>query len=133
MKNDRLDTLRVKYLEGINTRETEIRQLREKLKLLDEVEADSEKLSDNAPASPLKYSTTKLTKAIFDAVQTLGQNGGVSATDVRKYISANGYKHASKNFPVATVIALNRMAERGKIDSTKTDGKRLFFKKKEMK
>lgn len=129
MKADRLDILRVKYLESINTKEAEVRQLREKLKLLDELDADAQKLSENPSTSPLKYSGMKLTKAVFDAVQTIGQNGGVAATEIRKYIAANGYKHPNlNNFPVAVVIALNRMSERGVIGSSKNEGKRLFTK-----
>ena len=41
----------------------------------------------------------------------------------------NNLAVAGKNFDVATVIALSRMAERGDIDSSKTDGKRRFKKK----
>jgi hypothetical protein len=131
MKTD-LNQFRVKYLKLINSNEEENRRLREKLKFLDELEADSQKLSDSSIGTTLKYADAKLTKAIFDAVQTIGRNGGITATNVRKYIEANGYKHPNvKNFPVATVIALNRLVKQGEIESVKIDGKRLY-KQKEM-
>ena len=126
---DKLQLLRAKYLESITAKEAEIRILREKLKLLDELDEEAQKITPGSSQSngKLKYDGVKLTKSIFDAVQTIGRNGGIPATDVRKYIAANGYKHPSKNFNVAVVIALNRLAEQGRINSVKTeDGSRLF-------
>jgi hypothetical protein len=124
--NDRLDILRAKYLDAITVKEHEIRQLRDKLKILDELDSDCQKLTESPAPNKLKYAGSKLTKVIYDAVQNIGRNGGVSATDVRKYITANGYKHAGKNFDVATVIALSRMAERGDIQTEKVGNKRLY-------
>jgi hypothetical protein len=134
MATDRLDILRAKYLESIDAKEAEVRQLREKLKLIDELENDSQKLSaTQAAPTMLKYAGGKLTKVVLDAVKQIGQNGGISATAIRKYISANGYRHPNeKNFPVATVIALTRLAKAGQIYSTKEDGKRIFKKRSEM-
>ena len=127
---DKLQLARAKFLEQIMTKETEIRALREKLALIDEVE-DLFKDSNKEPGSQQKYANMKLTKALLDAVQILGTNGGVAATDVRRYVEGNGYRHPNpKNFPVATVIALNRLGEQGKIISEKTDGRRLFKAKK---
>src|SRR5438876_12154103 len=102
---DKITALRAKYFSTIKQREDEIRLVREKRKVLDEIEADVAKLgqSDSLPG---KYSDSKLTKAILDAIQDIGRNGGVPATDVRNYIAANGYRHPKpKNYPVATVIA----------------------------
>lgn len=134
MKNENLlnpEKLRSRYLEQISTKEEEIRQLRQKLIVLKELEADASKPGASSDLEE-KYNGWKLTKAVFDAVQTVGGNGGVPATEVRKYIAAHGYTHPNpKNFPVATVIALSRLAENEKISSTKTDaGKRLFMAKK---
>lgn len=132
MKPDRLNALRSKYLEEISQNEAKNRSLRDKLTLLDEVEADAQRLSDSPSTNGLKYHGEKLTKAVLDAVQNIGGNGGVAATEIRKYIAANGYKHPNeKNFPVATVIALTRLADTQKIVSVKTpEGKRLFMAKK---
>jgi hypothetical protein len=131
MKADRLDALRAKYLDEINQNEVKNRQLRAKLVLLDELDADAQRLSDAPATNGAKYSGVKLTKAILDAIQSIGGNGGVAATEIRKYIAANGYKHPNpKNFPVATVVALVRLAKTEKINTTKTDGKRLFMAKK---
>lgn len=129
MKNDRFDILRAAYRESINAKQSEIRQLQEKLKLLDELDADIQRLGD-AQSPSAKYANWKLTKALFDAVQTIGGNGGVAATELRKYIITNGYRHAGKNFDVAAVIALNRLAENEKISSEKINGKRLYMVKK---
>jgi hypothetical protein len=140
---DKLNSLRSKYLELISAKEAEIKQIRQKLSLIDELEADSHKFNNNglampsrpnlvlsAPATTTKYAGMKLTKAIFDAVKAIGANGGVSATNIRNYIENNGYRHPNmKNFPVATVIALTRLVRRGEIESLKTpDGKRKFRK-----
>lgn len=131
MKNDRFDILRATYRESINAKHDEIRQLQAKLNLLDELEADSLKLS-GVQSTTGKYTKLKLTKALFDAVQTIGGNGGVTATELRKYIATNGYIHPGKNFDVAAVIALNRLAENGKINSDKIGGKRLYMVKKQI-
>jgi hypothetical protein len=130
MKNDRFDILRATYRESINAKHDEIRQLQAKLNLLDELEADSLKLS-GAQVSTGKYAKLKLTKALFDAVQTIGGNGGVTATELRKYITANGYKPLGKNFDVAAVLALNRLKDHEKISSEKIGGKRLYMVKKQ--
>jgi len=88
-------------------------------------------VSVTASTNGAKYSGEKLTKALLDAVNSIGTNGGVAATDVRNYIAAHGYKHQNpKNFGVAAVIALDRLYKSEKIGSTKIDGKRLFMAKK---
>ena len=52
---------------------------------------------------------------MLDGVQTIGVNGGVTATEVRKYIAAHGFRATGKNFDVGTVLALTRLADQGKI------------------
>lgn len=125
---DRLGLLRAKYFDEIKVREEAIRTLREKLNLLDEVEADSRGI-DVVPSTTGKYAKLKLTKAVLRAVQEIGGNGGVRAPDVRKYLEANGYQHVGKNFDVATFLALSRLSKRGKILSDKKEGKRVFMVK----
>ena len=129
MKNDRFDILRASYHESINAKQAEIRQIQQKLKLLDELEADVLKVS-GAQSQSGKYEGWKLTKALLDAVQIIGGNGGVTAAELRKYITTNGFVHRGKNFDVAVVIALSRLADpkRHEILTEKKDGKRLYKK-----
>jgi len=129
---DKIDILRAKYLESITTKESEIRVLREKLKLLDELDADAKKLSaangsDNPPIP--RYQNWKLVQTLKDAVRTMGANGGVTASEIRKFISANGYKHGGQNFENATVTALNRLVARGLVVTDKQGGRRVYRKK----
>ena len=128
---DRLVQFRAKCMEEISLLEAKISSLRDKIKLLDEIQADSPKPSNGSDLDISKYSGMKLTKAVLDAVETIAVNGGVSATDVRKYVAGNGYRHPTpKNFPVATVIALSRLVKREKIESVKLDGNRRYMAKK---
>lgn len=130
-KPDKTSILRARYLEAIGAKEAEIKQLRAKLGLLDEVEADLRAVSEPpATNGKLKYSGWPITKAIVDAVQTIGSNGGVTTPEIRKYIEANGYKHPGEYFNQTTRLTLKRLVASGRIDAGKAGDKPVYMAKK---
>jgi hypothetical protein len=130
-KLDRLAILRAKYKDAIASKEAETAQLREKLKLLDELETEAQSIvastgqRQQTNDSP-NYGEVTITKAIMDAMQNIGLNGGVSASDIRKYIEAHGYKATEKYFNQTVSLTLRRLARAGKIDTAKVDERRVY-------
>ena len=127
---DKISILRAKYLDAINVRQSEIKQFQVKLSVLDEVEADTQTVSEPVASGKLKYSGWKITKAIMDALQIIGGNGGVSAPEVRKYIVANGYKHSGAYLNATTNLTLRRLAKTEKIGTAKLGEKRVYMTKR---
>jgi len=130
-KPDRLKLLKNKYLSQITEREKELVSLREKIRLIDELESDAEGLSvATAGNGGLKYSNGKygLTDASLDAVMTIGGDG-VAAPKVAKYLKDNGFEAKGKNFVISVGTALKRLAKRGEIHSERREGSRLFTPK----
>lgn len=125
---DQIGRLRARYLEQIQANESAIATIRIKLKVLNEVVSDARELA-GLPVSVGRYSKMKLTPAVLDGIRSIGANDGVTASQVREYIFANGYRHASKHFAVATVLCLNRLVKQEKILSEKKHGKRLYTAK----
>ena len=129
--------LRSKYEQCITQHETEIQKLRVKLEVLSDLEADS---GNGVPAPPqqvntngdMKYAGWTITKAVIDAVKTIGAGRQVSAAEVRKYITNHGYQHTSKYFASTTVITLKRLAasKDGPIISEKIGDNRVYMARK---
>jgi hypothetical protein len=126
---DRLSMLRGKYAAEISQKESELKELRAKLHLIDELESDAEGLS-SATNGALKYADKKisLTDAIIETVNAIGTKG-VAASKVAKELKSNGFPADGKNFMVVVGTTLRRLAsnERNEIRTELKDGKRLYL------
>jgi hypothetical protein len=131
-KPDKIASLRAKYRDVI-------RRAQEKLAMLDEMEADFKSLPE--PESPQlghipsrstssKYSGWKITRALMDAIQNIGTNGGVTAAELRKHLVDNGYKHEGKYFNQTARLTLRRLVKGEKIDSTTVGDRVVYMAKK---
>jgi hypothetical protein len=123
---DRLAMLKNKYVAEISKKESELKELRTKLHLIDELEFDAVKLTPT-PNGELKFADGKkqLIDAALDTVNTVGTNG-ISASKVAKYLKNNGFPIKGKNFIISVGTSLRRLAERNEIISELKDGKRIF-------
>lgn len=125
---DKLEALRDKYREQISANEAQIKHLRDKLVFIEEILTDAKQLTFEPKQTdfPNRYSGWTLTKALFDAVQKIGGNGGVTAQDLAKYLTNNGYKHGNpKWFFSSAVLTLKRLSK-DRIISEKVDGRRVY-------
>jgi hypothetical protein len=130
-KPDRLETLRDNYREKIVACESEIRRLKERLALVEEVLKDAQQLplipDGNRPEFSTRYSGMTLTKAAYDAVQRIGGNGGTTAQDIANFMQNNGYQHKNPKWFLTTVIlTLKRLATADKIKTEKVGGRRIY-------
>jgi hypothetical protein len=122
---DKFATLRAKYQQGIG-------DLQRKLEVLDELESDLEEDSAKpkpvkvAPASASDYEGWKITPALLDAVKEIGTNGGVSATELCRYIEERGYKHTNKWIASTAAITLKRLAKNQQIITEKVGDSRIY-------
>jgi len=118
--------LRSKYAAEISRKETELKELRAKLHLIDELESDAIKLTPT-PNGELKFAAGKkqLIDAALEAVNTIGTNG-ISASKVAKYLTNNGFPVKGENFIISVGTSLRRLADRHEIKSDLKDGKRIY-------
>ena len=118
--------LRGKYAAEISQKETELKELRAKLHLIDELESDAVKLTPT-PNGELKFATGKkqLIDAALDAVNTVGTSG-ISASKVAKYLTNNGFPVKGQNFIISVGTSLRRLADRNEIKSELKNGKRIY-------
>lgn len=128
-KQDRLVMLRNRYSSEISKKESELKELRGKLSLIDELESDADKLVP-ATNGELKFANgkTQLIDATLEAVNTIG-NKGISTTKIVKYLKSNGFPIKGKNFPITVGTTLRRLADRQKINTDLKEGKRVFSPK----
>ena len=128
-KPDRLKLLKNRYLAQITERERELVALRDKLKLIDELETDAKDISPVSNGA-LKYADWKdgVIGAALDAVNSIGGTG-ITTSQVAKHLKDNGFIAKGKNFLITVGIALNRLAEREKLRTEKRGSSRLFMPK----
>ncbi|HVM62089.1 MAG TPA: hypothetical protein VMV72_14600 [Verrucomicrobiae bacterium] len=122
---DRLTLLKGRYLAQIKSKETEIEELRTKVRLLDEIDAEAQKflsLGDN----DLNLKGEKMVKAAQRTVNSIGTNGGVTISDVADYMKAHGFEFVGENYKISLAKALKALASRGAI-SGRRDGHRWKF------
>ena len=110
--NKSISAIRSGYLAEIEAKQNEIAVLREKLNRLAQVDKESEPLF----TPPDKYRKMGLTAAVIDAVSALHRIGaadadGVSAAQVRDFLSAHGFKEP-QDFDVAVHVTLSRLSSR---------------------
>src|SRR5712691_7804724 len=110
-KHDKFQLLKSKYLEQVRTKERELSELKSKLVIIQELEAESETLNGSVVADG-KYQNVKLTDAVLDAVQTVGVGAGVSASNVAKHLISQGFPPNGKNFLVTVGTTLRRLANK---------------------
>lgn len=129
---DRLIALRNKYVAAVAAKEAELKSLREKLRVIDELDEELElgapsPSSVNGSSAALKYANgeTPLTNAILETVNENGTHG-VSASKVAKLLIQNGFKPGGVNFVVTVGTTLRRLEKRGDIRTEKTGGDRLY-------
>jgi hypothetical protein len=135
-KIDKLQLLKTRYLERIRDTERILAELKGKVGVIDELESESAKLesgesevaSEGATGTAKKYSETKLTEAVFDAVQVLGIKG-ISARKAATYILVNGFKPQGKNFIISVGQTLRRLTTQGKIETALIGGGRVYISK----
>jgi hypothetical protein len=128
-KHDKLQMLRAKYLERIRAAETALSALKDKVRLIDELEEESDEL-DVSQTTGGKYTSAGLTEAALDAVQTLGTNGGVTAGKVTKYLISQGFKAKGKNLHISVGTTLRRLAgKQARLTSELKEGSRLYMPK----
>jgi hypothetical protein len=116
-------------VEQIHIREEELKGLREKIKLLDELTQEAKAFDLFTPVNP-PYSKLGYTEAIKDAIEKIGGNGGVTSTKMAQYILSNGFPNKGKNFPIMVDQTLRRLADRNEIITEKTaEGRRIYKKR----
>ena len=71
-----------------------------------------------------------LAKAVYDAIQQLGTNGGIAGAKLAKHLLAQGFVPQGKNFKTSVGITLRRLSEQERIATELKDGKRLYMVKK---
>ncbi len=127
-KQDRLSMLKSKYSAEISKKESELKDLHEKLRLIDELESDAVKLTPT-PSGELKYANgkTQLIDAVLESVNTIGAKG-VAAGKIAKYLKENGFPINGNNFNISVGTSLRRLAspERNEIKSDKKGGSRVY-------
>ena len=113
---DRLVLLRSHYLAQIKAKEAEVDALRNKLKLIDEVDSDADSIQ--TPTLGLTDSTLKgkmLTPAVYETIQTIGVGGGVQSAKIIKYMNNHGFEYSGKNFRTVLGQTLTRLMKQGKV------------------
>jgi hypothetical protein len=126
-KHDKFQLLKSKYLEQVRSKEKELDALKTKLQVIQELEAESEKLEVPLIANGA-YRGLGLTDAVLDAVGILGVGNGVSATGVVKHLLAQGFQPKGKNFTISVGTTLKRLAK-SRIKTELRDGNRLYMPK----
>jgi len=111
---DRLTLLKGRYLTQIKAKEAEIEELRTKVKLLDEIDAEAQKLLFLGD-SDQSLKGTKLIESALATVRAIGTNGGVTINDICDYMRAHGFEFQGDHYRVSVSVALKRLAERGQI------------------
>ncbi len=105
---DRLTLLRGRYLTQIRAKEAEIEELRSKVKLLDEIDAEAQKfLSLGDGDASLKGE--KMIRAALQTVKAIGTNGGVTINEVVSYMQAHGFQFNGKNYRISLAKALKSL------------------------
>jgi len=128
IKHDTLQLLKAKYLEKLRVQERTLAALKEKVRLIEELEDEAEGLAATVAATT-KYETLGLTKAVEDAIQTIGTNGGASVTNVGKHLLAQGFKPKGKNFFISVGQTLKRLAKSERISTKSEAGHRFYMPK----
>jgi hypothetical protein len=126
---DRMDAalyrLRQKYQDEIRTKEDELKALRAKFAVIEEIDAEARNLDLNLGST--KYAGKGLTDAIIAAVEELGQgHTGATAGQIHKHIVANGFQTTGANTPVSVITTLKRLAKSGRVLLVIVNGKRHY-------
>ena len=128
-----LETVRIKLIGRINLLEEQLKQVRQKLHMIDGAlgvlfeEGEDKSLNKVVDTRKDKYKDLKLTQAILDCVNTYGQTRELSPAEVRKNLKDNGLKTTSKHFYTTVFVALKRLSDKGIIDRVEGKG----FRKKQ--
>jgi hypothetical protein len=118
---DRFTLLKGRYLAHIKAKETEIEDLRTKVKLLDEIDAEAQKLL-TLDASDSSLKGKKMIAAALEAVQTIGNNGGITSGDVVDYMKNHGFEFTGEHYRVSLGVALKRLVDKKAISGRQDDG-----------
>ncbi len=122
---DRLTLLKGRYLVQIKTKEAEIEELRAKVKLLDEIDAEAQKFL-SLGESDLNLKGQKMILAALQTVNAIGTNGGITINEAVSYMQAHGFQFNGENYRISLAKALAALSDRGAIQGRK-DGHRWKF------
>jgi hypothetical protein len=134
--NDRITFLRLKYASAINAKENELEALRDKLALLDELEADSSGFEggdqkpngesnghENKRTAPIH---TGMTEAAFEAMKKLGAGHWTDTAAVREHMIKSGFTGYTKNFTIQLGTTLKRLTKQKRLKTRTHLGSRQF-------
>jgi hypothetical protein len=132
---DRLEMLKARYLKQIEEKQAEIAAIKQRLLLLDDLQAEADNLllidSPVAPGSKMAlrkgrpFTATGLTDSIISAAAAF--NGKpFSPPEIRKYLLATGFKPAGKHFGVSVGTTLKRLAMQKRMVSETLNGKPVY-------
>ena len=128
MTEDKFQILKSKYLDSIKSREREIAEFKEKIRLLQELEAEADAVPTNgAESGNGKYSGRKLTAAISDALETIASDQWVTSGAIGKYLLSQGFKPKGKNYAISVGLTLKRLAKTKRVQTKSEDGSRLYM------
>jgi hypothetical protein len=135
---DKINTihlLRTRYLEKIRDAEHSLAAMRNKMRLIDELAMELEKMEiDEEPICrtvgenerELLYASTGLRDALLDTVKTLGVGGGITVGEVSKHLLREGFRPKNKNFNISVGLMLKRLPN-DQITTALRDGRRVYM------
>lgn len=132
MIDDKFQLLKSKYLERVRSKERELIELKEKIRLIQELEAEANaEPSGHVETDNSKYKDVGLTEAIIDTLGILGASEWVSAAAVRQHLLSQGFQPEGKHFAVSVGTTLKRLSKAKRIQTKSEEGNRLYMANKQ--
>ncbi len=127
MVDDKFDILKSKYSERLRQAERQVSELKEKLRLIKELEVEANAQAVNgADAVDGQYKTATLTPAIFDALSVLAKSDWITGGAIRKHLLAHGFQPKGNHFSTSVNLTLRRLAKNKQIQTKLEEGSRLY-------